>query len=92
MDLKELYMSFTKEGHKHTLKGINFGSPEIISSHHMEKPLKKGHSDIIAQFNAIQVVDSPPQEIHPDLQMVLSKHQQVFETPCGLPWYSPGSR
>jgi hypothetical protein len=46
----------------------------------MEKLLKKGHSGIIAQFNAIQVVDTPPQEIHLDLQLVLSKHQQVFET------------
>jgi hypothetical protein len=30
-------------------------------------------------------VDTTPQEIHPDLQLVLSKHQQVFETPQGLP-------
>jgi hypothetical protein len=48
MDFKDLYMRFTKEGHKHTLKGITSGSPEIITSHHMEKLLKKGHSSIIA--------------------------------------------
>jgi hypothetical protein len=48
MDFKDLYMSFTKEGHKHTLKGITSSSLEIITSHHMEKLLKKGHSGIIA--------------------------------------------
>jgi hypothetical protein len=85
MDFKELYMSFTKEGHVHTLRGLQAGSPEIVISHHMEKLLKKGHSGIISQFNAIQVMDNPTQEIHPDLQLVLDKHHQVFETPKGLP-------
>jgi hypothetical protein len=85
MDFKELYMSFTKEGHVHTLRGIQAGPPEIVISHHMEKLLKKGHSGIISQFNAIQVMESLTQEIHPDLQLVLNKHHQVFETPKGLP-------
>lgn len=33
----------------------------------MEMKLKKGHSSIIAQFNVIQVVDNPAQEIHNEL-------------------------
>jgi hypothetical protein len=33
------------EGYK--FQGITVGSPEIISSHHMENILKKGHSNII---------------------------------------------
>jgi len=61
VNFKELYTSFIKEGHKHIVKGITFGSPEIITSHCMEKLLKKGHLGIIAQFDAIQV-DS--REIH----------------------------
>jgi hypothetical protein len=48
MDFKDLYMKFNKEGKKYTLKGITFGSPGIITSHHMEKLLNKGHSFIIA--------------------------------------------
>jgi hypothetical protein len=48
MDFKELYMSFIKEGKKHTLKGITSSSLEIITSHHMEKLLKKGHLGVIA--------------------------------------------
>jgi len=58
IDFKDLYMSFTKEGKKCTLKGLTAGSPEIIISDHMEKLLKRGHSGIIALFNAIQVVDA----------------------------------
>jgi hypothetical protein len=47
MDFKELYMSFMQEGKKHTLKGLTSSSPEIITSHHMEKLLKKGHSVLL---------------------------------------------
>jgi hypothetical protein len=85
MDFKELYTSFTKEGHVHTLRGIYVGSPEIVNSHHMDKLLKKGHCVIISQFNTIQVMDNQKQDIHLDLQLVLEKHHQIFKTPKGLP-------
>ena len=84
MHFQDLYMSFTKEGYKHTLKGLKSGSHEIITSHCMEKLLKKGHSGIIAQFNAIQVVDTSPHKIHPNLQLVLTKHKSIFDTTQGL--------
>lgn len=60
MDFKELYMCFTHEGKKCTLKGITSGSPKIITSHRMEKLLKKGHSGVISQFDVIHVVDTTP--------------------------------
>lgn len=85
MDFKELYLSFTQDSHTYTLKGINADPPQIISSHRMEKLLKKCYSRSIAQFNAIQVLDSPTQEVHTDLQLVLNKHQKVFEIPNNLP-------
>jgi hypothetical protein len=53
MDFKELYTIFIKEGHVHTLRGIQEGSPEIVISHRMEKLLENGYSGIIAQFNDI---------------------------------------
>jgi hypothetical protein len=53
MEFQELYMIFTKYGHKYTLKGLMFISFKIIISHHMDKLLKKGHPNIISQFNAI---------------------------------------
>jgi hypothetical protein len=51
----------------------------------MENILKKGHSGIVAQFHAIQAFETPSQPIHPDMQLVLAKHQSIFETPQGLP-------
>jgi hypothetical protein len=51
MDFKELYMSFTKEGHVHTLWGLQTCLFEIVISHRMEKLLKKLHFDIITQYH-----------------------------------------
>eukprot|EP00253_Pinus_taeda_P003254 PITA_03254 len=41
MDFQELYMSFKQNDHTHTLQGLQAGAPSIISSHRMEKLLKK---------------------------------------------------
>jgi hypothetical protein len=83
MDFQNLTMQFDQGGHKHKFQGITAGSPEIISSHRMEKFLKKGHSGVIAQLHAIQATEIPP--VPQDLQALLSKHQIVFSTPQGLP-------
>jgi hypothetical protein len=48
MDFKELTMQFEQEGKKCRFQGITAGSLEIISSHRMEKLLKKGHFGIIS--------------------------------------------
>ena len=50
-------MRFTQEAHTYTLQGLQVGSPEIISSHWMEKLLKKGNHGVISQLNAIKVND-----------------------------------
>jgi hypothetical protein len=83
MDFKALTMQFDQEGHQYKFQGITVGSPEVISSHRMEKLLKKGHSGVIAQLHAIQATETPP--VPHDLQALLSKHQMVFSTPQGLP-------
>ena len=82
---KELYMIFLKDSHTHTLKRIQPSPPKIISSQHMEKLLKKRHSSIIAQFHAIQGLDTTPLEPHPDMQQVLANYSHVFELPKVLP-------
>jgi hypothetical protein len=83
MDFQNLTIQFDQGVHQHKFQGIIAGSPEVISSHRMEKLLKKGHSGVIAQLHAIQATETPlvPQ----DLQALLSKHQTVFSTPQGLP-------
>jgi hypothetical protein len=59
MGFKELTMQFDQEGNQYKFQGITTGSPEIISSHRMEKLLKKGHCGIIAQLHAIQATETP---------------------------------
>jgi hypothetical protein len=54
MDFKDLTIQFDQEGHQYKFQGITSDSPEIISSHHMEKLLKKGYFGVIAQLHAIQ--------------------------------------
>jgi hypothetical protein len=83
MDFHNLTLQFNQGGHQYKFQGITVGSPEVISSHHMEKLLKKGHSGVIAQLHAIQAIETPP--VPQDLQALLSKHQTVFSTPQGLP-------
>jgi hypothetical protein len=83
MDFKELTMQFQHEGQQYKFQDITTGSPEIISSHGMEKLLKKVHFNIISQLHSIQAIEIP--FVHPNLQSILSKHQFVFTTPQGLP-------
>jgi hypothetical protein len=54
MDYKALTMQFDQEGYQYKFQGITSSSPEVISSHRMEKLLKKGHSCVIAQLHAIK--------------------------------------
>jgi hypothetical protein len=82
MDFKELTMQFNQEGQQYKFHGITTGSLEIISSHHMEKMLKKGHSGITSQLHSIQATKTP--FVSHDLQSILSKHQMVFSTLQGL--------
>jgi hypothetical protein len=79
MDFKELTMKFQHEGKLYHFQGITVGYPEIISSHCMENILKKGHYSIISQLHSLQSVETP--SVHPDLQVILSRHQDVFSTP-----------
>jgi hypothetical protein len=88
MDSKDLTMQFQQEGQQYKFQQYKFqqittGSPEIISSHHMEKILKKGHLGIIAQLHSIHVIETP--SMHLDLQYILPHHQVVFTTPKELP-------
>jgi hypothetical protein len=53
-------------------------SPEIISSHQMEKLLEKGHSGINAQLHVIQEVESPSPIVHIGIHSLLSKYQYIF--------------
>jgi hypothetical protein len=83
MDFKSLTMQLDQECHQYKFQSIMTDSPEVISSHRMEKLLKKVHSGVIAQLHAIQATETPL--VSEDLQALLSKHQMVFFAPQGLP-------
>ncbi|MCY6488462.1 retropepsin-like aspartic protease, partial [Actinobacillus pleuropneumoniae] len=85
MDFQELYMSFKQKNYTHTLRGLQAGAPSIISSHRMEKLLKKGHRGVIAQFNAVQAFEPTSLHIHPEMQQSLNNHFPVFDKPHELP-------
>eukprot|EP00253_Pinus_taeda_P015921 PITA_15921 len=85
MDFQELYMSFKQNNFTHTLRGLQVGAPSIISSHRIEKLLKKGHHGVIAQFNAMQGVETKSLSIHPEMQQILNNHLPVFDKPHELP-------
>jgi hypothetical protein len=79
MDFKELTMQLQHEGKRYHFQGLTASSLEIISSHCMDKLLKKIHSNIISQIHSIHVVETP--SMHPYLQDILSKHQAILSTP-----------
>eukprot|EP00253_Pinus_taeda_P016779 PITA_16779 len=85
MDFQELYMSFKQNNHTHTLCRLQAGAPSIISSHRMEKLLKKGDHGVMAQFNAIQAFEPNSLHIHPEKQQILNNHLLVFDKPHELP-------
>eukprot|EP00253_Pinus_taeda_P036679 PITA_36679 len=85
MDFQELYMSFKQNNSTHTLRGLQAGAPSIISLHKMEKLLKKGHHGVIAQFNAIQGVETKSLPIHLEMQQILNNHLLIFDKPHDLP-------
>eukprot|EP00253_Pinus_taeda_P035116 PITA_35116 len=85
MDFQELYMSFKQKNFTHTLRGLQAGAPSIISSHRTEKLLKKGHHGVIAQFNAIQAVETKSLPIHPEMQQIINNHMPIFDKPHELP-------
>jgi hypothetical protein len=83
MVFKDLTMKFQHDGQQYKCQGIIASSPEIISSHSMEKILKKVHSGIVAQIHSIHVVETP--FVHPNLHSIISRHHVVFTTPQKLP-------
>jgi hypothetical protein len=57
----------------------------------MEKLLKKGHHVVIAQFNAIRVIEHASRVVPPSPQLVSEKYPKIFEIPTSLP-LSKGER
>jgi hypothetical protein len=80
---KDLTMQFQQEGQHYKFQGITIGSPEITSSHPMERLLKKGHFVIISQLHSIQAVETP--SVHLELQDPFSPSHNFPKSPGPSP-------
>ena len=78
-------MSFVKDSHTYMLQGIKTNPPKIISSHRMDKLLKKGHAGIVSQLHALKLCETPALELPSEMQQVLDTYNSVFDLPIGLP-------
>lgn len=86
MNLEELFIKFKLEGKVYKLHGSTTPPPtHVISSHIMEKLIKKGSPGIISRCYSIEGYEEH-ESITPEWQGVLSHHSKVFkDLPRALP-------
>ena len=70
-DFVEIWMQFSINGTKHTLRGLEPGSLILISSHRMENILNKSSHGVIAKLHFIQMQPSSVSTNPLDLQQIL---------------------
>ena len=70
-DFAKLWMQFSINGTKHTLRGLQPRSFSLISSHRMENLLKKISHGVITELHFIQMQPSAVSTTPLDLQQIL---------------------
>lgn len=84
--IPKLEICFVHEGTRVTLDGISDGSPRVISSKKMERTLRHGQVEWMAQCLILDKTTSKGKSIHIDIQPILKGHKKVFsDIPPGLP-------
>ena len=78
-------MSFVKNSHTYLLQGIKANHPTIMSSHHIENLLKKGHVNIITQLHVLQLCETSSLDTPSEMQQVLDTYNLEVNLPIGLP-------
>ena len=85
MNFQELFTQFQSKGKVVKLRGLKEKSPQMISSHQMQKLLKKGADGFVAQLCSLEVSQSNALT-HPDLQAIIDRHSVILGVkPKGLP-------
>ena len=77
-------MKFFWEGKEFELKGIEGKPCKVIISHSMTKLLNKQQRGVISQLCLLDVQTSKL-VVSSDIQKVLDKYSNVFDTPKGIP-------
>ena len=85
MNFQELFMRFQSKGKVVELRGLKAKSPQMVSSHQMQKFLKKGVDGFVAQLCSLEVSQSNTLT-HPYLQAIIDPHLVILgDMPKGLP-------
>jgi hypothetical protein len=86
-DFASLHMSFTWQGQKVTLIGINSPSNRVLEGQKMKKELRRCSEGILLQLLAVElgVEQHCPSIGDPELQQLLEAFRDLFEEPQGLP-------
>ena len=84
MNFQELFMRFQSKGKVVELMGLKAKSPQMVTSHQMQKFLKKGVDGFVAKLCFLEVSQSNALT-HLDLQAIID-HQSVIlgDIPKGL--------
>ncbi len=85
MNFQELFMRFQSKGKVVELRGLKAKSSQMVSSHQMQKFLKKGVDGFVAQLCSLEVSQSNALT-HPNLQAIIDRHSVILgDMPKGLP-------
>ena len=85
MNFQELFMQFQSQGKVVELRGLKAKSPQMVSSHQMQKLLMKDADGLVAQLCSLKVSQSNALT-HSDLQAIIDRHSVIFgDMPKELP-------
>ena len=85
MNFQELFMQFQSQRKVVELRGLKEKSPQMVSSHQMQKLVKKGADGFVAQLCSLKVSQSNALT-HPDSQAIIDRHSVILgDMPKGLP-------
>ena len=85
MNFHELFMQFKSQRKVVELRGLKENPPQMVSSHQMQKFLKKGADGFVDKLCSLEVSQSNAL-IHQDLQEIIDRHLAILgDMPKGLP-------
>ena len=85
MKFQELFMRFQSKGKVVELRGLKEKSPQMVSSHQMQKFLKKVADGFVAQLCSLEVSQSNALT-HPYSQAIIDHHSVILRyMPKGIP-------
>jgi len=85
-----LTMSFTRNGTRIHLSGVPKPPPEVTSLHQLQRLVSTDSIDICLQLELISPDSKPDPPAHPQVSLILTKNETLFQKPTSLPPQRPG--